>query len=67
MKKVMASLLLILIIAVPVYLAFTQPTGPDKAAESAAGCGNRFYKLVPDPAWALPKTGKPAPLVCQCS
>jgi hypothetical protein len=64
-KRISAIVLLALFLALPLIVFFcSEPRDLQKACVEQ--CKPRFARLVPDPKWIVPKTGKPVPMVCEC-
>ena len=65
-RKALALVVLSLFIGLPVAMFFFGGDGRDFVRSCDKKCAPRFARVVPDPAYPAPVTGKPAPLLCQC-
>lgn len=65
-RKVIAIVVLLLFIGLPVAVFFFGGDGQSFERACNSRCAPRFSRVVPDPAYPSPATGKPVPLVCQC-
>ena len=65
-RKFFAWALLVLIAVIPLSVFVFNRDGRDAGKECYEKCMPRFSRVVPDPKWIGPKTGKPVPLVCEC-
>ncbi len=64
-KRIFAIVLLALFVGLPVAVfMFGESRDMRKVCEKK--CKPRFARVVPDPNWHAPNTGKPVPLVCEC-
>ena len=65
-RKLLAWVLLVLIFGIPISVFVFNREGRDMSRECYEKCKPRFSRVVPDPKWIAPKTGKPVPSVCEC-
>lgn len=65
-KKTIALAVLLMFIGLPILVYRFGGDGGDFARSCSAKCSPRSARVVPNPAYPAPATGKPVPLVCQC-
>lgn len=64
--RALAAMLLICFLAFWVAMLWFRPGGTDMNKVCKAQCHPKFSRVIPDPAYFSPTTGKPKPLKCAC-
>lgn len=65
-RRALAAVVLLLFVGLPLAVFLFGGDGRDFERACQSKCAPRFARVVPDPAYPMPATGKKPPLLCQC-